>query len=123
MREPIELCKLEAADDGRRRRALSGIGSPLNRSGVVGGPGSQATVSVLGATARDFTDDGLILTQVDTRYLATAPQIRQDIGDVQPLAYRTVRRYLTTFFDVQLRNLRPAPAAPEPGVTVQMATP
>ncbi|MEU4215350.1 hypothetical protein [Actinoplanes sp. NPDC026623] len=116
--------------------AMASIGvAPYARAGpadppalVIGdepdsGPARRATVSVPGATARAFTDDGVILAQVAARYPATAARVRQDVGEVQPLAYRTVRRYLVAFFDVRLRNVPPVPSLPEPGVTVQPVAP
>jgi hypothetical protein len=83
----------------------------------------RTDVSVLGATARAFTDDGAVLTQVAGRYPLTEPVVRRDIGDAQPLTHRTVRRYLVDFFDVHLRGAPATMLVAEPGVTVDVATP
>ena len=86
-------------------------------------PVAGAGVAVPGATAAAFTDDGEVLAQVAARYPAAAPHVRPDIGDVQPLAYRTARRYLIDFFDVHLRAMPSDPPPAEPGVIIRAATP
>jgi len=85
--------------------------------------GWEAAIAVPGATARSFTDDGVVLAQIAQRYPRTEPVVRRDIGEAQPLAYRTVRQSLVRFFDAHLRGAPIGTFAMEPGVTVDLVVP
>jgi hypothetical protein len=85
--------------------------------------GWRAAVTIPGATARSLTDEGAVLAQIAQRYPRTQPVVRRDIGDAQPLAYRTVRQALVRFFDVHLRGAPTGSFAMEPGVTVDLVAP
>lgn len=85
--------------------------------------GWLASVTVPGATARSFTDDGAVLAQIAQRYPQTNPVVRRDIGDAQPLAQRTARQALVRFFDIQLRGAPAGTFAMEPGVTLDLVVP
>jgi dienelactone hydrolase len=98
-------------------------GSPTGGRRPVQRRGWRATVTVPGATPRSLTDDGAVLAQIAHRYPRTGPVVRPDIGDVQPLAYRTVRRALVNFFDLQLRAEGVGTLTVEAGATVEVATP
>ncbi|MDG4810851.1 hypothetical protein O7634_29185 [Micromonospora sp. WMMD1120] len=80
----------------------------------------RTTVTIPGASAPSLTDDGVVLAQIARRYPRTDPVVRREIGDAQPLAYRTVRRALAGFFDQQLGGAPVGTLVVEAGVTVDL---
>ncbi|MEK8104410.1 hypothetical protein NKG94_03160 [Micromonospora sp. M12] len=88
-------------------------GSPIAEQRGPRPSGWRATVTIPGASPLSLTDDGVVLAQIARRYPRTEPVVRQDVGTVQPLAYRTVRHALVSFFD---QHLRGAPSARWPGI-------
>ncbi|MGC4746926.1 hypothetical protein ACLQ28_14860 [Micromonospora sp. DT201] len=97
-------------------------GSPNADRSSLQRPGWRATVTIPGASALSLTDDGVILAQIAERYPRTQPVVRQDIGTAQPLAYRTVRRALVSFFDHHLSGAPDGTFAMESGVTVDLVS-
>ncbi|GAA2188328.1 alpha/beta hydrolase [Micromonospora lupini] len=98
-------------------------GSPVDDHAGLHRRGWRATVTIPGAFPRSLTDDGVVLAQIAQRYPRTQPVVRQDIGTVQPLAYRTVRHALVRFFDHHLSGVPAGTFAAEPGVTVDVVSP
>ncbi|WP_433132870.1 hypothetical protein ACQPWW_14310 [Micromonospora sp. CA-240977] len=112
----------DVTDTGRTPLLVVG-GSPIGTHRDLPRPGWRATVTISGASPRSLTDDGVVLAQIAERYPRAEPVVRRDIGEAQPLAYRTVRRSVVGFFDHHLRDT-PAPAiVREPGVTVELVSP
>ncbi|MGC5284919.1 hypothetical protein [Micromonospora sp. DT231] len=98
-------------------------GSPVGGHRDLPRSGWRAIVTIPGASPRSLTDDGVMLAQIATRYPRAEPVVRRDIGEAQPLAYRTVRRSLASFFDKHLNGAAADPTAVEPGVTVDVVAP
>ncbi|MEU4473644.1 hypothetical protein [Micromonospora sp. NPDC023888] len=112
----------EVTDTGRVPLLVLG-GSPIDTHRRLPRPGWRAIVTITGASPRSLTDDGVLLAQIARRYPRTEPVVRQDIGEAQPLAYRTVRRALVTFFDHHLNGASTGTIAAESGVSVDLVAP
>ncbi|MFF0151748.1 hypothetical protein [Micromonospora sp. NPDC005203] len=97
-------------------------GSPIGVRRDLPRSGWRARVTIPGASPRSLTDDGVLLAQIAERYPRVEPVVRQDIGEVHALAYRTVRRTLASFFDHRVNGAQAGTIVVESGVTVDLVS-